>query len=262
VIRQRRRPWNRTPDHVEEQLLRLHVEHPFLGVAGLRRLAGRVIAFGASQETVRRILLRRRGLITAIEDERRRKPRRIKIGSTRLLWGLDLTLVWLVGFIPVWILGVVDYHGSRLVCLRRLAWPTSAGIVRVLDEVFRQHGKPVRLLTDNGPNLCSEIFETFLAENNVRHSRIRPAHPWTNGRIERVFRTFKDTVFRYTWIFSSLRQLDSWCADFVRLYNRDRPHSAYDGLTPDEVVAGATEPSPARGRVTYFDGRMKWYAFG
>ena len=179
-----------------------------------------------------------------------------------MLWGLDLTLVWLLGFIPVWILGVVDYHGSRLVCLRRLAWPTSAAIIRVLDGFFREQGKPVRLLTDNGSNLCSEVFEKFLAANNVRHSRIRPAHPWTNGRIERVFRTFKETIFSYTWLLTSLRQIDRWCADFVRFYNRDRPHSSYGGLTPDEVAAGAKEPSPAHDRVTYFDGGMKWYAFG
>ena len=81
-------------------------------------------------------------------------------------------------------------------------------------------------------------------------------------RPDTLFRTFKETVFRYTWIFSSLRQIDRWCADFVRFHNRDRPHASYGGLTPDEVVAGAKEPSPPRGRVTYFDGRMKWYAFG
>jgi hypothetical protein len=101
VFRRPRRPWNRTPDHIEEELARLHVEHPLLGSGGLRRLAGRVIAFNASRETVRKIILRRRDLIVALEERRRRRPRRIKIGTSRLLWGLDLTLVWLLGFIPV-----------------------------------------------------------------------------------------------------------------------------------------------------------------
>jgi len=179
-----------------------------------------------------------------------------------LLWGLDLTLVWLLGFFPVWILGVVDYQGSRLVGLRRLVWPTSAAVICALDEIFRQHGKPVRILTDNGSILRSLEVEAFLAEHNVRHSLTRPAHPWTNGRIERLFRTFKETVFRYVWVFTSLRQLDRWCGDFMTFYNRDRPHGSYGGLTPDEVGAGAKEPASACGRVTYFDGRMKWYAFG
>jgi putative transposase len=262
VFRKKRRPWNRTPDHIEEQLARLHVEHPFLGSAGLGRLAGRVLAWNASRETVRKILLRRRALIVELEQQRRRKPRRIKLDSSRLLWGLDLTLVWLLGFFPVWILGVVDYQGSRLVGLRRLVWPTSAAVIRVLDDLFKEHGKPARVLTDNAPILRSLAFEAFLAERGVGHSRIRPGHAWTNGRIERLFRTFKETVFRYAWVFTSPRQIDRWCADFVRFYNRDRPHSSYGGLTPDEVAAGTKSPSPLRGRLSYFDGRMKWYAFG
>jgi transposase InsO family protein len=261
VFRRKRRPWNRTPDHVEQQLARLHVEHPFLRPGDLRRLAGRFIAFNACRETVRQILLRRRDLIIALEERRRRRPRRIKIGTSRLLWGLDLTLIWLLGFIPVWILGVVDYHGSRLVVLQRLPWPTTAAVTRVLDEAFRRHGVPVRMLTDNGPILRSDAFETFLAEHNVRHSRIRPAHAWTNGRIERLFRTFKEAVFRYAWVFTSLRQIDRWCADFLQFYNRDRPYSSYGGLTPDEVVAGAKQASPPLRRISYFDGRMRLYAF-
>jgi putative transposase len=135
-------------------------------------------------------------------------------------------------------------------------------VIRALDEIFQQHGKPVRMLTDNAPILCSATFEGFLVGQGVGHSRIRPGHAWTNGRIERLFRTFNETVFRYTWVFTSMQQIDSWCADFVRFYNRDRPHSSYGGLTPDEVATGATAPCPALGRVSYFDGRMKWYAFG
>jgi len=44
----------------------------------------------------------------------------------------------------------------------------------------------------------------------------------------------------------------------VRFYNRDRPHSAFGGRTPDEVWAGH-EPGRAVGRATYFEGRLAWY---
>jgi len=39
---------------------------------------------------------------------------------------------------------------------------------------------------------------------SIDHTRIRPAHPWTNGRIERLFRTFKEAVFAHIWLFGSL----------------------------------------------------------
>jgi hypothetical protein len=85
VFRRRRRPWNRTPDHIEEQLARLHVEHPWLGTAALGRLAGRVLAWNACCATVRKILLRRRELVVQLQQQRRRRPRRIRIRATRLL---------------------------------------------------------------------------------------------------------------------------------------------------------------------------------
>jgi transposase InsO family protein len=59
-----------------------------------------------------------------------------------------------------------------------------------------------------------------------------------------------------------VRPYHRWCADFTIFYNRDRPHGSYGWLTPGEVAAGATSPAPPRGRVSYFGGRMKWYAFG
>ena len=106
--RYRRRAWNRTPDHVEEQVVRLHVEHPHLGIRALGRLAVRVIGFKAVPETFRRILIRRRDLVVALDQQRRKRPRRIHVGEPRRLWGADLTIVWLLGIFPVWLIGIVD----------------------------------------------------------------------------------------------------------------------------------------------------------
>ena len=87
---------------------------------------------------------------------------------------------------------------------------------------------------------------------------------WTYFYLYVILDIFSRSVvgFRYAWVFTSLRQIDRWCADFMQLYNRDRPRSSYGGLTPDEVVGGSKQASPPLGRVAYFDGRMKWYAFG
>jgi transposase InsO family protein len=84
---------------------------------------------------------------------------------------------------------------------------------------------------------------------------------FSNGRIERVFRTFEETVFAHIWLFASISQIDRFCEDFLAFHNRDRPHSAWGGRTPDEVHAGRA-PRRARGRVTYFDGRLDWYRLG
>jgi transposase InsO family protein len=257
------RPHNRTPDHDELAIVRLAAEHVGLGCGQLRFLAHRVLGVLVARETVRRILLRRRRELLEMMEARRKRPRRIAIRKPRRLWGIDLTLVWLLGFFPVWLLGVVDYHGSRLVTLERCL-PTTAALTAALSRAFNEHGLPERLLSDNGAQFTSLGFEVFLAARGIDHTRTLPAHPWTNGRIERLFRTFKETVFHHAglWLFGSLAQIDRFCADFVQFYNRDRPHSAYGGRTPDEVYFGRCRQRRSLGRVTYFDGALNWYRFG
>ncbi len=178
------------------------------------------------------------------------------------LWGVDFTLVWVLGFFPAWVLGVVDYQGSRLVAFERVAWPTSAEVARVLSEAFAEFGAPARLLSDNGPQFRSGAFAAFLAANGVRHAFIRPGHAWTNGRIERVFRTFKQTVASLVWLIDSRAQLDRSCESFLVWHNRDRPHSSWGGRTPDEVFFGLPRQLRPLGRVSYFDGLLEWYRFG
>jgi transposase InsO family protein len=228
----------------------------------LMRLSERVLGFRAARETFRQILIRRRGLVIETEQQRRKRPRRIEVVGPRQLWGIDLTLVWVLGFWPVWVLGAVDYFGSRLVAFERVAWPNSAEVVRVLEAAMHETGAPLRVLTDRGPVFTSRVFASLCARHGVRHTLIRPAHPWTNGRIERVFRTFKETVSRCLWLFASAGQVARYCGDFRLWYNRDRPHASCGGRTPDEVYFGRIRQLRPLGRTGYFDGRLRRWRFG
>ena len=77
-----------------------------------------------------------------------------------------------------------------------------------------------------------------------------------------MFRTFKETVRRYVWLFAGTRQIDGFCRDFRLWYNRDRPHASNGGRTPDEAFFGRAKEMRPLGRVSYFEGRMRWYRFG
>jgi transposase InsO family protein len=256
------RAWNRTPAHVEESVVLLHVEQPLLGAGQLRYLVARVLGFSAARETIRRILICNQGLVVELQQAERRRRRRTRVRRAGELWGLDFTLVWVLGFFPAWVLGAVDYRGSRLVAFERVAWPTSAAVVQVLSRAFAELGAPERLLSDNGPQFRSGDFATFLVANGVKHSFIRPGHAWTKGRIERVFRTFKETVASLVWLLDGCAQVDRFCNDFLRWYNADRPHAAWGGRTPDEVFFGRHRRLRPLGRVDYFDGLLHWYRFG
>jgi len=229
----------------------------------LMRLARRVLGLQTSRETIRRILIRRRELVVELEQERARRQRSIRVAGPGELWGVDLTLLWVLGFWPVWVLGIVDYCGSKLVAFERVAWPTSERVVRVVERAMDNHGSPRRLLSDRGGVFTSAVFEAMCAARAVKHQLIRPAHPWTNGRIERVFRTFKQEVLRrYVWIFAGVGQIDRYCEEFRRWYDRDRPHSGNGGRTPDEVYFRRELQIRPLERVAYFDGQLQWYRFG
>ncbi|MBI5481188.1 MAG: transposase family protein [Deltaproteobacteria bacterium] len=172
--------------------------------------------FRAARETFRQIVIRRRELVVELEDARRRRPRRIHVTRPGSLWGIFLTLVWVLGFWPVWVLGAVDYHGSRLVAFERVGWPSAHAVTRALSRAFDQQGAPARLLTDRGPAFTATTLADLCAARGVRQVLIRPGHCWTNGRIERVFRTFKQTVFGLIWLFASTREIDRYCGDFRR----------------------------------------------
>ena len=176
-----------------------------------------------------------------------------------LRWGIDLTLIWVLGVVPVWLIGVVDMHSSRLIALRPIA-PTSADVVAVLEELFLEHGRPAAVMTDNGGQFVAARFRDALRTAGVRHLRIRPGHPWTNGKTERVFRTVKELQRFYAPVLVSLVHVRAFCADVIEYYNHCRPHSSHWGLTPDELDSGKPW-QPVLSRCALFDGQLQAFRF-
>ena len=119
----RQRAWNRTPPDIEEKIVLLHLAHPQVGDGQLKLLVERVLGVVRARETFRAILMRNRDVIARLRSEKRTAPRRIVVTLPNRLWGIDLTLVRLFAIWPVWIVGVVDYYGSRLISLERVAAP-------------------------------------------------------------------------------------------------------------------------------------------
>jgi transposase InsO family protein len=60
-------------------------------------------------------------------------------------------------------------------------------------------------------------------------------------------------------VLKSRRHLDRTCADFVAFYNAHRPHERFGGRTPDEVYFGRRRPDRPPTRISFFDGRLRWW---
>jgi transposase InsO family protein len=105
---------------------------------------------------------------------------------------------------------------------------TTAFLLRA-HRFFAEHGVKVeRILTDNGVGYRSHEWARLCRELDVVHTRTKPYHPQTNGKVERYNRTLLDE-WAYTRLFKSeaarARKLDA----FLHRYNHHRHHTAVGG---------------------------------
>ncbi|XP_054272605.1 uncharacterized protein K02A2.6-like [Macrosteles quadrilineatus] len=93
---------------------------------------------------------------------------------------------------------------------------TSNWCIQQLRKLFSTFGYPFTLVSDNGPNFTSSIFNQFLQACGVTHKFSAPYHPATNGQAERFVQTVKkqliamendggDLHFKINHILMSLR---------------------------------------------------------
>ena len=108
---------------------------------------------------------------------------------------------------------------------------------------FMIHGSITeKLMTDNGSEFCSKskdkskqmqhAFETTLAVFNVKHSRTRPYHPQTNGKIERFWRILQDECLAKQEKTLTSDELSDEIGEFMYYYNYQRRHGSLSFKPP------------------------------
>jgi transposase InsO family protein len=110
--------------------------------------------------------------------------------------------------------------------------PSAMAFVSNAIAWFARHGVTVqRLMTDNGSAYMSFRFRDLCHAMNVRHSRIRPHRPQTNGKVERMIQTLlREWAYRFSYRTSEERK--RWLVPFLHFYNVHRAHSALNYNAP------------------------------
>ena len=74
---------------------------------------------------------------------------------------------------------------------------TSATVVK-LHQTFATHRLPRVLVSDNGTCFTSDVFAKFYTMNGIKHTRVSPYHPASNGLVERGVKTVKEGLRKTT----------------------------------------------------------------
>ena len=88
---------------------------------------------------------------------------------------------------------VVDAH-SKWPEIVTMNSTTAERTVEELRTTFARNGLPKQLVSDNGVQFTSEIFQKFMKDNGILHLRSAPFKPSTNGLAERFIGTFKSSM--------------------------------------------------------------------
>ena len=120
---------------------------------------------------------------------------------------------------------------------------------RVLDKLPY---KVQTVLTDNGVQFTPQphqflpgghSFDRICREYGVEHRLTKPAHPWTNGQVERMNRTIKEaTVQRFHY--QSTDELNEHLQAFLLAYNHAKRLKTLRGLTPHEICLRSVAKEP------------------
>lgn len=75
-----------------------------------------------------------------------------------------------------------------------LTQTTSEAVISKLMSIFTRFGIPEELITDNGLQFTSQLFQVFTSKYDIQHTKSSPYYPQANGMAERAVRTAKSIL--------------------------------------------------------------------
>jgi transposase InsO family protein len=97
---------------------------------------------------------------------------------------------------------------------------------------FAEHGIRVeRVMSDNGSGYISTAHALACRALGVRHTRIRPGRPQTNGKAERFIQTML-REWAYVRVYASSEERAGQLGPFLERYNFRRPHGSLANKPP------------------------------
>lgn len=239
-----RRIWNRIPDEIRQSVIRLALEKPDLSPREIATAFTDQKRSYVSEASVYR-LLKAQGLITSPAFLVMKAADRFANPTTAInqLWQTDFTYLKVTGWGWYYLSTVLDDFSRYIVAWKLCTTMSAAEVTDTLDLALQAAGldqarlkQRPRLLSDNGPSYIARDLSEWLKGNDMHHTRGKPYHPMTQGKIERWHLSLKSRILLENYYLPG--DLERAVANFVDHYNHRRYHESLDNLTPADVYFG------------------------
>ncbi|WP_139839760.1 IS3 family transposase [Oceanibacterium hippocampi] len=241
-----RQPAGESPENLE--LMRLideaFMETPWYGSRQMARPLRRQ-GWCVGRKRVRR-LMRKIGLSPIYQAPKTSEPhpqhriyphllQHLAIERPDQVWCADVTYIPMRrGFL--YLVAIMDWFSRKVLAWRLSNTMEADFCVAALGEAIARHGKPDIFNTDQGSQFTSSAFTATLKDAGIRISMDGRGRWIDNVFIKRLWRSLKyECVFLSA--FETGSEARNGIGSWIDYYNRRRPHSTFDGRTPDEVYA-------------------------
>jgi transposase InsO family protein len=147
-------------------------------------------------------------------------------------------------------LTICDGYSRYLLACRGLPSVETAGARPVFERLFREHGLPTRIRSDNGVPFATSALgrlsqlSAWWIKLGIAPELTEPSSPQQNGQHERMHRTLKAEATKPAK--ATLRAQQRRFDAFQREYNTERPHEALGNATPADHYTTSPRPYPRR----------------
>jgi transposase InsO family protein len=239
---------------VEQVLIAERREHPTWGPKKLKDALERRLERRFPSAAAIGSILKRNGLVQPRKKRLRHEP-----AATKLREAVAPNDVWCIDYKGQFRLGdgtycypltVTDQFSRYILGCEGMAAIADEAARETCEEVFRTHGLPTMMRSDNGVPFSSTglggltKLSVFWLRLGIVPERIRPGHPEENGRHERMHRTLKFETARPAR--SNLLQQQERFDEFVVEFNQERPHEALGMRRPSEVYTPSKRLLPTK----------------
>jgi putative transposase len=236
--------WNKIPDETNQAVLDLALEKPELSPREIAVTFTDTRQTFVSEASVYR-LLKAHDLITSPAYILMKAADCFANPTTapNQLWQTDFTYLKVIGWGWFYLSTVLDDFSRYILAWKLCTTMAATDVTDTLEIALEAAGLDTikvrhrpRLLSDNGPSYVAGELADWLQDNGMTHTRGRPYHPMTQGKIERWHRSMKNIILLENYYLPG--ELEARIGQFVAHYNDCRYHESLANLTPADVYLG------------------------